>query len=275
MSHTPLAAGEPPLIEIDHVTFGYDTSRTILNDVSLQFPRGKVTAILGGSGCGKTTLLRLIGGMVAPNQGRVLFDGQVLDARDKDQLFALRRRLGMLFQFGALFTDLTVFENVAFPLREHTGLPETMIRDIVLMKLNAVGLRGAAPLRISQVSGGMARRIALARAIVLDPECIMYDEPFAGLDPISMGVAANLIRQLNDSTGATSLVVSHDVQECFLICDYAYLMSSQGRVVAHGRPEELNASEHPEVRQFIRGEPDGPVRFHYPARPLAEDLQVG
>ena len=264
----------PNLIEIDHVTFGYDSSRTILNDVSLQFPRGKVTAILGGSGCGKTTLLRLIGGMIAPNQGRVLFDGEEVRAQDKDQLFRLRRRLGMLFQFGALFTDLTVFENVAFPLREHTNLSESMIRDIVLMKLNAVGLRGAAPLRISQVSGGMARRIALARAIALDPELIMYDEPFAGLDPISMGVAANLIRRLNDATGATSLVVSHDVQECFLICDYAYLMSSQGRVVAHGRPEDLNASDHPEVRQFIRGEPDGPVRFHYPARPLAEDLQV-
>ncbi|MED5622214.1 ABC transporter ATP-binding protein [Ideonella sp. BN130291] len=263
-----------PLIDIDHVTFGYDASRTILNDVSLQFQRGKVTAILGGSGCGKTTLLRLIGGMFTPNRGRILFDGQPVDTRDKDALFRLRRRLGMLFQFGALFTDLTVFENVAFPLREHTDLPETMIRDIVLMKLNAVGLRGAAGLRISQVSGGMARRIALARAIALDPELIMYDEPFAGLDPISMGVAANLIRQLNDSTGATSLIVSHDVQECFMICDYAYLMSSQGKVVAHGRPEELNASEHPEVRQFIRGEPDGPVRFHYPARPLAEDLQV-
>jgi phospholipid/cholesterol/gamma-HCH transport system ATP-binding protein len=268
------AAPTPNLIEVDHVTFGYDSSRTILNDVSMQFPRGKVTAILGGSGCGKTTLLRLIGGMYAANQGRVLFDGEVVDARDKDQLFRLRRRLGMLFQFGALFTDLTVFENVAFPLREHTALPESMIRDIVLMKLNAVGLRGAAPLRISQVSGGMARRIALARAIALDPELIMYDEPFAGLDPISMGVTANLIRSLNDATGGTSLVVSHDVQECFQICDYAYLLSSQGKVVAHGRPEQLNASEDPEVRQFIRGEPDGPVRFHYPAKPLAEDLQV-
>jgi len=265
---------QDPLITIDQVTFGYDPSRTILNDVSLRFARGQVTAILGGSGCGKTTLLRLIGGMVAPNQGRVMFDGQLVDARDKTQLFKLRRRLGMLFQFGALFTDLSVFENVAFPLREHTDLPETMIRDIVLMKLNAVGLRGAAPLRISQVSGGMARRIALARAIALDPELIMYDEPFAGLDPISMGVTANLIRRLNDATGATSLVVSHDVQECFQICDYAYLLSSQGRVVAHGRPQELNASEDPQVRQFIRGEPDGPVRFHYPAKPLAEDLQV-
>ena len=180
----------------------------------------------------------------------------------------------MLFQFGALFTDLTVFENVAFPLREHTDLSDEMIRDIVLMKLNAVGLRGAAPLRISQVSGGMARRVALARAISLDPEVIMYDEPFAGLDPISMGVAANLIRTLNDTTGATSLMVSHDVQECFAICDYAYLLSSQGQVVAHGTAQELNASEHPEVRQFIRGEPDGPVRFHYPAKPLAEDFGI-
>ena len=256
------------------MTFGYDASRTILNDVSLSFQRGKVTAILGGSGCGKTTLLRLIGGVHPVNSGTVRFDGEVVDSRDKVQLFRLRRRLGMLFQFGALFTDLSVFENVAFPLREHTELDETMIRDIVLMKLNAVGLRGAAQLRISEVSGGMARRIALARAIALDPELIMYDEPFAGLDPISMAVAANLIRTLNDTTGATSMIVSHDVQECFSICDYAYLLSSQGRVVAHGRPQELNASEDPEVRQFIRGEPDGPVRFHYPARSLAEDLGV-
>ena len=263
-----------PLIEIDHVTFGYDASRTILNDVSLRFERGKVTAILGGSGCGKTTLLRLIGGVYPVRTGEVRLEGERIDATDKEQIFRLRRRLGMLFQFGALFTDLSVFENVAFPLREHTELDETMIRDIVLMKLNAVGLRGAADLRISAISGGMARRVALARAVALDPEIIMYDEPFAGLDPISMGVAANLIRTLNDTTGSTSLVVSHDVAECFEICDYAYLMSSQGRVVAHGRPEELSASEDPEVRQFIRGEPDGPVKFHYPARPLAEDFGV-
>jgi phospholipid/cholesterol/gamma-HCH transport system ATP-binding protein len=262
----------PSLIEIERVSFGYDASRTILNDVSLRFARGKVTAILGGSGCGKTTLLRLIAGVYPATQGQVIFDGERVDAGNREQLYRLRRRLGMLFQFGALFTDLTVFDNVAFPLREHSQLPESMIRDIVLMKLNAVGLRGAAPLRISQVSGGMARRIALARAMALDPELIMYDEPFAGLDPISMGVAANLIRKLNDTTGATSLIVSHDVLECFLICDYAYLLSSQGRVVAHGRPDELRASTHPEVRQFIGGEPDGPVRFHYPAPPLAEDL---
>lgn len=259
-------------ITVSNVTFGYDASRTILNDVSLSFPRGKVTAIMGGSGCGKTTLLRLIGGVYGPNSGNITFDGQTVNWRDADLMFKLRRRLGMLFQFGALFTDLTVFDNVAFPLREHTNLSEQMIRDIVLMKLNAVGLRGAAPLRISQVSGGMARRIALARAISLDPDLIMFDEPFAGLDPISMGVTANLIRKLNDATGATSLVVSHDVQECFMICDYAYLLSSQGRVVAHGSPKELAASDHPEVRQFIRGEPDGPVRFHYPAAPLAQEM---
>jgi len=262
-------------VEVDHVVFGYDGGRTILNDVSMEFDRGKVTAILGGSGCGKTTLLRLIGGVYPPVSGVVRVDGQAVDARDPEKLFALRRRLGMLFQFGALFTDLSTFDNVAFPLREHTDLDETMIRDIVLMKLNAVGLRGAAMLRISDLSGGMARRVALARAIALDPELIMYDEPFAGLDPISMAIAANLIRTLNDTTGATAILVSHDVQQCFKICDYAYLMSSQGKVVAHGRPQELNASEEPEVRQFIRGEPDGPVRFHYPARPLAEDFGIG
>ncbi len=268
------AVSQDDFITVDRVTFGYDPSRTILNDVSARFARGKVTAIMGGSGCGKTTLLRLIGGVHAANRGTITFDGERVDARDKELLYRLRRRLGMLFQFGALFTDLTVFENVAFPLREHTDLPESMIRDIVLMKLNAVGLRGAAPLRIAEVSGGMARRIALARAIALDPDLIMYDEPFAGLDPISMGVTANLIRKLNDATGATSLIVSHDVQECFMICDYAYLLSSQGRVVAHGTPRELQASEDPEVRQFIRGEPDGPVRFHYPARPAAEEFGV-
>lgn len=263
------------LIEIDHVTFGYDDRRTILSDVTLSFPRGKITAILGGSGCGKTTLLRLIGGVHAADRGRVVFDGEVVDASDKAMLFRLRRRLGMLFQFGALFTDLTVFDNVAFPLREHTALPEAMIRDIVLMKLNAVGLRGAAQLRISEVSGGMARRIALARAIALDPELIMYDEPFAGLDLISMGVAAKLIRTLNDVTGATSLVVSHDVPECMAISDHVILLANQGRIVAQGTPAELMASTDPETRQFVRGEPDGPVKFHYPAREIGEDFGLG
>ena len=259
-------------IEIDHVTFGYDASRTILSDVSLKFQRGKVTSILGGSGCGKTTLLRLIGGVHAADKGRVLIDGEALNTRNRDQLYRLRRRLGMLFQFGALFTDLTVFENVAFPLREHTTLPEAMIRDLVLMKLNAVGLRGAAGLRISEVSGGMARRIALARAIALDPELIMYDEPFAGLDLISMGVAAKLIRTLNDVTGATSLVVSHDVPECMAISDHVVLLANQGRIVAQGTPAELMASTDPETRQFVRGEPDGPVKFHYPAPDMAVDF---
>ncbi len=262
-------------IEIDHVTFGYDSSRPILSDVSLKFQRGKVTAILGGSGCGKTTLLRLIGGVHATDRGRVLVDGAVLDTRNHEQLYKLRRRLGMLFQFGALFTDLTVFDNVAFPMREHTTLPEPMIRDLVLMKLNAVGLRGAAGLRISEVSGGMARRIALARAVALDPELIMYDEPFAGLDLISMGVAAKLIRTLNDATGATSLVVSHDVPECMAISDHVVLLANQGRIVAQGTPAELMASMDPETRQFVRGEPDGPVKFHYPAPELAADFGLG
>ena len=263
------------LIELDHVSFGYEPGRLVLRDVSMGFRRGQVTAILGGSGCGKTTVLRLIGGVHPVGQGSVRFDGEAIDPRNAAQLFNLRRRLGMLFQFGALFTDLSVFENVAFPLREHTDLDDAMIRDIVLMKLNAVGLRGAAKLRIAEISGGMGRRVALARAIALDPELLLYDEPFTGLDPIAMGVTANLIRKLNDATGATSLVVSHDVQECFEICDYAYIMAAPGVVIAHGRPEELNASVDPQVRQFIRGEPDGPVPFHYPAPPLAQDLGVG
>ena len=260
------------LIEIDHVTFGYDERRTILNDVNLRFARGKVTAVLGGSGCGKTTLLRLIAGVHAANSGRVVFDGQVIDASNREQLYHLRRRLGMLFQFGALFTDLSVFDNVAFPLREMTDLSEPLIHDIVLMTLNAVGLRGAARLMISEVSGGMARRIALARAIALDPELIMYDEPFAGLDLISMGVAAKLIRSLNDITGATSLVISHDVPECMAISDHVVLMAGGGRIVAQGTPAELMASTDPEVRQFVRGEPDGPVKFHYPAPEMVDDF---
>ena len=263
------------LIEIDHVTFGYDDRRTILNDVSLRFGRGKVTAVLGNSGCGKTTLLRLIGGVHGANRGRVVFDGEVIDVHDRAQLYRLRRRLGMLFQFGALFTDLSVFDNVAYPLREMTDLPEPLVRDIVLMKLNAVGLRGAAKLKISEVSGGMARRIALARAIALDPELIMYDEPFAGLDLISMGVAAKLIRTLNDVTGATSLVISHDVPECMAISDWVVLMAGGGRIVAQGTPAELMASTDPEVRQFVRGEPDGPVKFHYPAPEIADDFGFG
>jgi phospholipid/cholesterol/gamma-HCH transport system ATP-binding protein len=271
-SQNPPAAADGTLIEIDRVTFGYDTGRTILNDLSLRFARGKVTSILGGSGCGKTTLLRLIGGVHAPGRGRVVFDGELVDVHDKDKLFRMRRRMGVLFQFGALFTDLTVFDNVAFPLREQTDLSEDMIRDIVLMKLNAVGLRGAAALKISEVSGGMARRIALARAIALDPELIMYDEPFAGLDLISMGVAARLIRTLNDVTGSTSLVISHDVPECMAISDHVVLLATGGRIVAQGTPKELMESSDAEVRQFVRGEPDGPVKFHYPAPSIADDF---
>lgn len=271
-STTPAAQS---LIEVDNVSFGYDARRTILRDVRLNFARGKVTAILGGSGCGKTTLMRIIGGVHAPTSGQVRFDGAVIDTRDREALYRYRRKLGMLFQFGALFTDLSVFENVAFPLREHTDLSDALIRDVVLMKLNAVGLRGAAQLRISEVSGGMARRVALARAIVLDPALIMYDEPFAGLDLVSMGVAAKLIRELNDITGATSLLVSHDVPQCMAISDYVVLFANQGRIIAQGTPAELMASQDPEVRQFVRGEPDGPINFHYPARPVAEEFGAG
>jgi phospholipid/cholesterol/gamma-HCH transport system ATP-binding protein len=263
------------LIDIDHVSFGYDSGRLILDDISLHFQRGKVTAILGGSGCGKTTLLRLIGGTNRASEGRVVFDGELVDTRNRPRLMQLRRRMGMLFQFGALFTDLSVYDNVAFPLREHSNLTEAMIRDIVLMKLNAVGLRGAAKLQISEVSGGMARRIALARAIALDPEVIMYDEPFAGLDLISMGVAAQLIRKLTDATGTTALVVSHDVPECMSISDHVVLLANGGRIVAQGTPKELMDSKDAEVRQFVRGEPDGPVKFHYPAPPMAEDFGLG
>ena len=261
------------LLRLDNVRFGY-RERTILHDVSLSVRRGSIVALVGGSGSGKTTILRLIGGLLRAQQGKVNFQGQEIGQLDRDGLYAVRRRMGMLYQFGALFTDLSVFDNVAFPLREHTDLSEALIRDIVLMKLNAVGLRGAAGLRISEVSGGMARRIALARAIALDPELIMYDEPFAGLDLISMGVAAKLIRTLNDVTSATSLVVSHDVPECMAIADHVVLMANGGRIVAQGTPQELMASTDPEVRQFVRGEPDGPVKFHYPAVSLDEDFSM-
>ena len=259
------------IVRIEGVTKRFGTV-TAVDNVDLVIERGELFALLGSSGCGKTTLLRLVGGVYPVGQGSIRFEGQAIDTRNAEQLYALRRRLGMLFQFGALFTALSVFENVAFPLREHTDLGDTMIRDIVLMKLNAVGLRGAAALRISEISGGMARRVALARAIALDPELLLYDEPFTGLDPIALGVTANLIRKLNDATGATSLVVSHDVQECFAICDYAYIRAAPGRVIAHGRPQALSASDDPQVRQFIRGEPDGPVPFHYPAPDYFEQL---
>jgi phospholipid/cholesterol/gamma-HCH transport system ATP-binding protein len=257
-------------VELADVRFGYDR-RPVLDGISMIIPRGKVVAIMGGSGCGKTTILRLIGGQLRPDSGRVSVAGQSVPDLDRDELFAMRRKLGMLFQFGALFTDMTVFENIAFPMREHTELPDELIRDLVLMKLHAVGLRGAAELKPSELSGGMARRVALARAIALDPMLVMYDEPFAGLDPISLGVVGQLIRKLNDALGITSVVVTHDVYESLKIVDYLYFVSA-GRIVAQGTPDEVRASGDPFVRQFVDGEADGPVPFHYPARPYEEDL---
>jgi phospholipid/cholesterol/gamma-HCH transport system ATP-binding protein len=260
------------LVEIDNLAFGYGT-RPILKNIKLTARRGQVVAIMGSSGCGKTTLLRLIGGQLKPSEGTVRVAGESVADLDRVGLYALRRKMGMLFQFGALFTDMTVFDNVAFQLREHSDLPEDMIRDLVLMKLHAVGLRGAAGLMPAELSGGMARRVALARAIALDPMLIMYDEPFAGLDPISLGVTGQLIRKLADTLGLTSLVVTHDIQESLKIVDYVYFIS-EGVIEAEGTPDEIRASGLPFVHQFVHGEPDGPVPFHYPARAYAEDLQL-
>lgn len=260
------------LVEIRDIQFGYG-ARTILSGLRMDFPRGKVIAVMGGSGSGKTTILRLIGGQITPQQGTIHFDRELVQPAHTAALYALRRKMGMLFQHGALFTDLTVFDNVAFPLREHTDLSESMIHDLVLLKLQAVGLRNAAALKPAEISGGMARRVALARAIALDPQLIMYDEPFAGLDPISMGVTANLIRKLNDALGSTSILVSHDVHESFAIADYVYFLSA-GKIVAQGTPDELQASTDPYVKQFVHAESDGPVPFHYPGKSLADDLGV-
>lgn len=268
-----------PLVELNHLTFGYG-ERCILDGVTLSIPRGKVTALMGASGGGKTTVLRLIGGQVQAQSGQVLLHGrdgqpaQDVGTLGRDALYAARRRMGMLFQFGALFTDLSVFDNVAFPLREHTDLPEALIRDIVLMKLNAVGLRGAHALMPSEVSGGMARRVALARAIVLDPELVMYDEPFAGLDPISLGTAARLIRELNDAMGLTSVIVSHDLEETFHIADKVIILAN-GKIVAQGTPDEVRHSEDPLVHQFVHALPEGPVHFHYPAPDIGADFGMG
>jgi phospholipid/cholesterol/gamma-HCH transport system ATP-binding protein len=258
-------------IEMSDVSFGYDRGRPVLQGINMTIPRGQVVAIMGGSGCGKTTMLRLIGGQLRQQSGMVRVGGQSVRDLSRDELYALRRRIGMLFQFGALFTDMSVFENVAFPMREHTDLPDALIRDLVLMKLHAVGLRGAAALMPSELSGGMARRVALARAVSLDPMLVLYDEPFAGLDPISLGVVGQLIRRLNDALGITSVVVTHDVYESLKIVDYLYFVS-EGRIIAQGTPDEVRASGDPFVRQFVDGEPDGPVPFHYPARPYAEEL---
>ena len=270
----PLAAPTCPTeiaVELSNVSFGYDRRRPVLTGIDMQIPRGKVVAIMGGSGCGKTTILRLIGGQLHPQAGRVSVAGQNVRDLDRDGLYALRRKIGMLFQFGALFTDLSVFENVAFPLREHTKLAEELIRDLVLMKLNAVGLRGASQLHPSELSGGMGRRVALARAIALDPMLVMYDEPFAGLDPISLGVVGQLIRKMNDALGITSVVVTHDIYESLKIVDYIYFVSA-GRIVAKGTPDEVKSSSDPFVRQFVDGQSDGPVPFHYPAKALAEEF---
>lgn len=253
------------------MTFAYDRNRTILRDINMAIPRGKVVAIMGLSGCGKTTLLRLIGGWLRPSIGEVRVDGKVVNRLDHHGLFALRRKMGMLFQFGALFTDMTVFDNVAFQMREHTALSEAQIRDLTLLKLQAVGLRGAAQLMPSELSGGMARRVALARSIALDPMLMMYDEPFAGLDPLSLGVIGQLIRRLNDALGATSIIVTHDVTEALALVDYIYFMA-EGVVITHGTPDEIRASKDAFVHQFVHGEADGPVPFQYPATEYRQDL---
>ena len=262
------------VVKIKDVNFSYAPGeRQILSGLNMEFRRSQVVAVMGGSGCGKTTILRLIGGQFTAQSGQVLFEGCDVGKMNGSELMAARRRMGMLFQFGALFTDLSVFENVAFPLREHTDLSEELLRTLVLMKLNAVGLRGARDLMPSQISGGMARRVALARAIALDPPLIMYDEPFAGLDPISLGITARLIRDLNQALGATSLLVTHDVEETFEIADYVYFIAN-GRIGAQGTPADLSRSTDPFVRQFLDASPDGPVPFHYPGQSLEEDFGV-
>jgi len=257
---------------LDNVTFSYaPQERNILEGLNLRFRRGKLTAVMGGSGCGKTTVLRLIGGQVMANSGKVIFDGDEISQLDHAGLIRVRRKMGMLFQFGALFTDMSVFDNVAFPLREHTPLDEAMITDLVMLKLNAVGLRNARDLMPSQISGGMARRVAFARAVALDPPLIMYDEPFAGLDPIALGVTARLIKDMNVALGATGILVTHDVPETFEIADYVYFIAN-GKVAAEGTPEDLKNSTDAFVRQFIDAQPDGPVPFHYPGKSVSEDF---
>jgi phospholipid/cholesterol/gamma-HCH transport system ATP-binding protein len=247
------------------------SGRTIFSDIELNILRSKITAIMGPSGCGKTTLLRLIGGQLKPKQGSIHVDGQLINKLPRTRLYEIRRKMGVLFQSGALFTNLNVFENVAFPLREHTELADFMIRDIVLMKLQSVGLRGAKHLMPNQLSGGMARRVALARAIALDPELIMYDEPFTGLDPIAQGVIVKLVSDLNKALGITTILVSHDVKETLSIADYIYVIAS-GKIIGQGAPKKLREDKNPEVQQFLRGLPDGIVPFHYPAVDYTQDL---
>ncbi|WP_375751481.1 phospholipid ABC transporter ATP-binding protein MlaF [Vibrio sp. HN007] len=258
------------LVTINNLSF-YRGDRAIFNDVSLKVPKGKVTAIMGPSGIGKTTLLRLIGGQIPPEKGEIWFDGLNIPTLKRSKLYIARKKMSMLFQSGALFTDINVFDNVAFPLREHTELPEEIIRTMVLLKLEAVGLRGAEKLMPSELSGGMARRAALARAIALDPEMIMYDEPFVGQDPITMGVLVELIRNLNQALGLTSIVVSHDVPEVMSIADLVYLLAD-GRIIATGTPQELRDNPDPMVQQFLQGQADGPVPFRFPASDISKGL---
>ena len=265
-----IAENSDHLVRIRGLHFAYGRNR-ILRGIDLDIPRGKVVAILGTSGSGKSTLLKLIGGSLKPARGHVEVCGRDVHALDLEGLYALRRQMGMMFQAGGLFSDLSVFDNVAFPMREHTKLPEVVIRDLVIMKLHAVGLRGAHRLLPGELSGGMARRVALARAIALDPALIIYDEPFAGLDPITLNVVCNLIRTLNDALGATSVVVTYDVHEAVKLADYLYILG-EGVIVAHGPTEDMKASSDPFVHQFLHAEPDGPVRFHFPARPFGKEL---
>ena len=264
---------QSPIVEIKNVAFAYERSHPVLRDVSLSIPRGSVIGIMGQSGCGKTTLLRIIAAQFLPTKGSARVLGEATSQLDRDGLYRMRRRMGMLFQFGALFTDMSVYENVAFPLHEHTALPEDLVHDLVMLKLQAVGLRGAAQLMPAELSGGMARRVALARSIALDPQLILYDEPFTGLDPISFGVIVRLIRELNDSLGATSIIVTHDVQEALGVVDYVYFMAA-GQVIAQGTPDEIRQSREPFVRQFVNGAPDGPVPFHYPAPDYSAELEL-
>ncbi len=258
------------LVEIESLTFKRG-ERVIYNNISLAIPKGKVTAIMGPSGIGKTTLLRLIGGQIRPDSGNIYFDGKNIPKLSRNDLYETRKRMSMLFQSGALFTDMSVYDNIAFPIREHSNISENIIEKIVLMKLEAVGLRGARHLHPSELSGGMARRVALARAIALDPELILYDEPFAGQDPISMGVIVRLIRSLNDALGLTSVVVSHDVPEVMSIADYIYIVAEQ-KIIGQGTPEQVRADNSPLVQQFVQGEADGPVPFHYSASTYQSEL---
>ncbi|MCK0714590.1 ATP-binding cassette domain-containing protein [Chromohalobacter sarecensis] len=258
------------LVDVEGLHFSLGEN-DIFRGVDLRIPKGKITAVMGPSGTGKTTLLKLIGGQLVPDAGRICIDGQDVHRLPRRALFRLRRRMGMLFQSGALFSDLSVFENVAFPLRVHTDLPEAMVRDIVLMKLQAVGLRGARNLSPAELSGGMARRVALARAVALDPELVLYDEPFVGQDPISMGVLVQLIKTVNQALGLTAVIVSHDIKETLSIADYVYIIAD-GQVMAHGTPQTLDVNRDARVKQFVHGEPDGPVPFHYPAPEFYRDI---